>query len=572
MKKIIPTIIALTNLYGMVQMRMVVDIYNSQNEDQITLGDVEGVGRKQASELKRAFICVHKDYFVIETIIEHDEFDSLLKMKGNKPYYIPEKNELLKYVDNFYFEKTKMYDDLIIYLQKNFFKHSRDSAERLAEDIQGMCQYGSDIQQILEMFEKRKVYFKDLNQTNEVMQLVMALSNNTRIWENNGHTPFEIFERFEKPSLKPLPNAIHKANQVNKLWKPVNRPFTLMETLHSRTKNELISICHAYGINGVSQLNKDALVDELSCVIPIFYDRMIKRLDIQVYDFLKILSEHGCVLYTDDISTEMLRIFADYCIAFTGSLQGEKVLFLPDELINAFKWLDHETIRKQIDQNTTFLRLIKGLLYYYGIMSTYQLSEKLNQYLDEKMSYIDFLAQLHFLDTVKRPYYKQGTLVSYVYDEHISEIYTEIQARKDLTDYPFSKDELLEAGDSKFLESTAPIKELQKLLASNYRMTEDEIFNTISGLVLLIKSGAHMGVVYEYMQSLIEYPTFEYSRRIAGILMDIHDQTRQWVLKGYKPVELQRELKSQVPIKSAKVGRNDLCPCGSGKKYKKCCG
>ena len=24
--------------------------------------------------------------------------------------------------------------------------------------------------------------------------------------------------------------------------------------------------------------------------------------------------------------------------------------------------------------------------------------------------------------------------------------------------------------------------------------------------------------------------------------------------------------------KSGKVGRNDPCPCGSGKKYKKCCG
>jgi uncharacterized protein YecA (UPF0149 family) len=23
---------------------------------------------------------------------------------------------------------------------------------------------------------------------------------------------------------------------------------------------------------------------------------------------------------------------------------------------------------------------------------------------------------------------------------------------------------------------------------------------------------------------------------------------------------------------SSKVGRNDPCPCGSGKKYKKCCG
>ena len=30
---------------------------------------------------------------------------------------------------------------------------------------------------------------------------------------------------------------------------------------------------------------------------------------------------------------------------------------------------------------------------------------------------------------------------------------------------------------------------------------------------------------------------------------------------------------SREPIKKgAKVGRNDPCPCGSGKKYKKCCG
>ncbi|NSW92407.1 MAG: SEC-C domain-containing protein [Firmicutes bacterium] len=26
------------------------------------------------------------------------------------------------------------------------------------------------------------------------------------------------------------------------------------------------------------------------------------------------------------------------------------------------------------------------------------------------------------------------------------------------------------------------------------------------------------------------------------------------------------------PIKVEKTGRNDPCPCGSGKKYKKCCG
>jgi preprotein translocase subunit SecA len=30
--------------------------------------------------------------------------------------------------------------------------------------------------------------------------------------------------------------------------------------------------------------------------------------------------------------------------------------------------------------------------------------------------------------------------------------------------------------------------------------------------------------------------------------------------------------KKKPVVKGQKVGRNDPCPCGSGKKYKKCCG
>lgn len=33
-----------------------------------------------------------------------------------------------------------------------------------------------------------------------------------------------------------------------------------------------------------------------------------------------------------------------------------------------------------------------------------------------------------------------------------------------------------------------------------------------------------------------------------------------------------RQKKSGTVVKDKKVGRNDPCPCGSGKKYKKCCG
>ncbi len=36
--------------------------------------------------------------------------------------------------------------------------------------------------------------------------------------------------------------------------------------------------------------------------------------------------------------------------------------------------------------------------------------------------------------------------------------------------------------------------------------------------------------------------------------------------------DLERMLNPPNPIASPKIGRNDPCPCGSGRKYKKCCG
>ena len=49
----------------------------------------------------------------------------------------------------------------------------------------------------------------------------------------------------------------------------------------------------------------------------------------------------------------------------------------------------------------------------------------------------------------------------------------------------------------------------------------------------------------------------------------------QWndVFTPEKQKELYIEQRdSRTVVKGAKIGRNDPCPCGSGKKYKKCCG
>lgn len=48
----------------------------------------------------------------------------------------------------------------------------------------------------------------------------------------------------------------------------------------------------------------------------------------------------------------------------------------------------------------------------------------------------------------------------------------------------------------------------------------------------------------------------------------------QWdgILTEEKRAEIAREYRDSLQAHVEHVGRNDPCPCGSGKKYKKCCG
>lgn len=65
---------------------------------------------------------------------------------------------------------------------------------------------------------------------------------------------------------------------------------------------------------------------------------------------------------------------------------------------------------------------------------------------------------------------------------------------------------------------------------------------------------------------------------IIGRAIDLYEKTG----KHQEAAELKKEFRisyspnpfslNNVPVRSEKIGRNDPCPCGSGKKYKKCCG
>jgi preprotein translocase subunit SecA len=80
---------------------------------------------------------------------------------------------------------------------------------------------------------------------------------------------------------------------------------------------------------------------------------------------------------------------------------------------------------------------------------------------------------------------------------------------------------------------------------------------------------------YGQRDPLVEYKN-EGGRLFREVLQEIDNGIVDVLLKAEfkeQPANQQRFSRPiQVNSKKGEIGRNDSCPCGSGKKYKKCCG
>jgi preprotein translocase subunit SecA len=90
--------------------------------------------------------------------------------------------------------------------------------------------------------------------------------------------------------------------------------------------------------------------------------------------------------------------------------------------------------------------------------------------------------------------------------------------------------------------------------------------------------------VREHYDRLIEmgYTELDAKKLIGSVLItefwEMSNNQREFDEAGYieklsnLPEMPWNEEKGHTIVKDNKVGRNEPCPCGSGKKYKKCCG
>lgn len=195
-------ILAMTSLYGAFPMDMPYEVYNKQNAISLDYNDYLDI-RSMLNERRQSFYIfgglIVSFYFEFPNMQE--ELRDMLVKRYDKPFYIPPKNELLKYADDSYFPKTPEYLALKDFIVKEL-KLEYSKANNLLDNISTACSMGEPIESIIEDVNRFGVELDDMKQLKEFFQLVTDLGNNSRIWENGGHTPAEIFEKYEKPNLQ----------------------------------------------------------------------------------------------------------------------------------------------------------------------------------------------------------------------------------------------------------------------------------------------------------------------------------------------------------------------------------
>ena len=122
---------------------------------------------------------------------------------------------------------------------------------------------------------------------------------------------------------------------------------------------------------------------------------------------------------------------------------------------------------------------------------------------------------------------------------------------------------------------TVMVKGTVKELADKYETTVQLMTGFLDGIDESLKTPNNIEEMTEDTVVSLDFDLESLYRNMVGCQADWLYNLEEWnaIFDQEKRDELYKtEKRSKTVVKPPKIGRNDPCPCGSGKKYKQCCG
>jgi hypothetical protein len=210
-------------LYGVIGIAEFVDVFNHYEEDKTTKQEVCLALERFAKTEEVEYSLYGDDILGPDFLPDFpDDLENarIVRLEqGNKPRYLPNKEEFLRYTADDYREPEKPYADLKAYILKHKLtvKTGLDGVDGDLIDLHELIQAGFQAKEILQSFIDRGYALKSIDALNGFLQKLMDTINNTRMYENKGFTPLELFETFERPNLNLLPKEPFRPSEIPKV-------------------------------------------------------------------------------------------------------------------------------------------------------------------------------------------------------------------------------------------------------------------------------------------------------------------------------------------------------------------
>lgn len=224
---------AMANLYGIIPLKKAYEIIHSQCPRLVTEKEFLAFAKIARHECENFYILgedeiytdgqkqpllqreiIHSFYFD-EAQEDEDLYTSLKRAQQGKEYYIPEKEELLRYENDYYREKTPQLEALENFLSRKLKMSERDIFfafwefdHRIRFSTSSPSDGFSDIEEI--PFKTMKD--KDLD---TLLSLYDAYSNHSRMHYNRGYTPEELVSMV--PPEERVPKSLSFGPNIQKL-------------------------------------------------------------------------------------------------------------------------------------------------------------------------------------------------------------------------------------------------------------------------------------------------------------------------------------------------------------------
>ena len=260
---------AFANLYGIINLSDAYSIINKQNPDLITFPKLYEFSNIVERETHYYYIVDQNEMYqnavaspetreiVADHLLDVDEEDYfvLKERQQGKPIFIPEKNELLKYEDDFYYEETPYTKAL-----EKFFIQKRITGDRLLDVMaEIVCTVVLDVDDVIdEAFSSLENMGIELTKAEAIRfgNLFCDFANNCRIPSNRGYTPTELGKISAKTKKAPeivLGDNITELLRSGKLSGMEFMNGIIASDLPSETKTDLLKQVSMISGGGIQQ-------------------------------------------------------------------------------------------------------------------------------------------------------------------------------------------------------------------------------------------------------------------------------------------------------------------------------